>query len=526
MFDSAALDHSLSKADFEKLATQLRVDLLAAQSELAEHKNASILILINGPDGAGKGGVLNRLYEWMKAQDLETLTYDGQTDEERLRPAAWRYWRDLPPKGRVGIILGSWYHRPMLRRATGDLKRAGFHDALESINRFETMLTQERVLLLKLWLHMPRKLAEKRLDEAESGGVWKRPVVREWDRVDSKIERKALMAAALDMARLTSTGAAPWDVVAASDPHYRDIAVGNLLLGKIKAALALPEPDQAAMKKAATDAAAALMSNEETAGLKPSGKASRGRRAHPPAPVPGLPFVSVLSRLDMKARADEDTYSKELKQLQERVTEAVSGRAFRKRGLVLVFEGNDAAGKGGAIRRVREALDPRFYRVNPTAAPNEQERLRPYLWRFWRHVPPLGKTAFFDRSWYGRVLVERVEGFCEPADWMRAYGEINDFEQNLTGFGLIVVKYWLAITEDEQIRRFEEREKVAYKNYKITPDDWRNRSKWPLYEVAMNDMVDRTSTAEAPWTLVAANDKRHSRLTVLRTLAERLQSSL
>lgn len=524
MFDSAALDHTLDKAEFEKLATQLRVDLLAAQEKLTEKKNAAILILVNGPDGAGKGGVLNRLYEWMKAQDLETLTYDGQSDEEKQRPFAWRYWRDLTPKGRIGIILGSWYHAPMLQRATGKASRAKFHDRLEEINRFEAMLTQERVLLLKLWLHMPRKLAEQRLDEAEQGGVWKRPVVREWDRADTKAERKKLMEAALDMARLTSTAAAPWDVVSASDLHYRDIAVGNLLLKTIHAALALPDPDRVAMKKAADDAALALMG--EKSGTPKTAAPKKGRRAHPPAPVPGLPFVSVLSALDLDARADEDTYAEDLRGLQERVTEAVGSKAFRKRGLVLVFEGNDAAGKGGSIRRVREALDPRQYRVYPTAAPNEEERARPYLWRFWRHVPPLGKIAFFDRSWYGRVLVERVEGFCAPQDWMRAYGEINDFEQNLADFGLITVKYWLAISEDEQIRRFEERETIAYKNYKITPDDWRNRSKWPLYEVAMNDMVDRTSTPDAPWTLVAANDKRHARLTVLRTLAERLEASL
>jgi polyphosphate kinase 2 (PPK2 family) len=524
MFDSAALDHSLDKAAFEKLATQLRVDLLAAQAQLAETKNASLLVLVNGPDGAGKGGVLNRLYEWMKAQDLETLTYDGQTDEERLRPDAWRYWRDLVPNGRTGIILGSWYHRPMIARATGQMSRAEFHAALEDINRFEQMLVEERVLLLKLWLHLPRKLAAARLDEAEKGGVWTRPVVREWHRVDRKSEQKRLLDAALDMARLTSTGAAPWDVVSASDLHYRDIAVGNLVLGKLKAAVALPQPDRAAMKKAAEDAAQNLM--REDASEVPPTKQKRKKRAHPPAPVPGLPFISVLSTLDMNAKADEDTYADELRHLQERVTECVGSKAFRKRGLVLVFEGNDAAGKGGSIRRIREALDPRQYRVHPTAAPNEQERLRPYLWRFWRHVPPRGKIAFFDRSWYGRVLVERVEGFCRPEDWMRAYGEINDFEAELTQFGLIVVKYWLAITEDEQIRRFEERETVAYKNYNITPDDWLNRSKWPLYEVAMNDMVDRTSTPDAPWSLIAANDKRHARLTVLRTLVERLDAAI
>lgn len=523
MFDSAALDHTLDKADFERLAMQLRVDLLSAQQQLAETKKASILILVNGPDGAGKGGVLNRLYEWMKAQDLETLTYDGQTDEERLRPSAWRYWRDLVPNGRCGIILGSWYHRPMLQRATGKMSRTEFHGALDEINRFEAMLTEERVLLLKLWLHLPRKLAAERLDQAESGGVWKRPVVREWDRVDTKAERKKLMEAALDMAQATSTDKAPWNVVSASDLHYRDIAVGNLLLAKMKAALALPDPDLQAMKKAADEAAAALMGNAHDSN---DAKPKRGKRAHPPSPVPGLPFISVLSTLDMQARADEDTYSQELKSLQEKITERVGSKAFRKRGLVLVFEGNDAAGKGGSIRRVREALDPRQFRVFPTAAPNEQERARPYLWRFWRHVPPLGKIAFFDRSWYGRVLVERVEGFCRPEDWMRAYGEINDFEGAMSRFGLIVVKYWLAITEDEQIRRFEEREKVAYKNYKITPDDWRNRSKWPLYEVAMNDMVDRTSTPDAPWSLVAANDKRLARLTVLRTLADRLEHEL
>ena len=521
MFDSAALDHSLDKAEFERLATQLRIDLLAAQKALAEKANASILILINGPDGAGKGGVLNRLYEWMNAQNLVTLTYDGLSDEERLHPFTWRYWRDLPPKGRTGIMLGSWYHAPMLHRATGAMRRSAFHDTLEGINRFEAMLVEERSLILKLWLHLPPKLAAKRLDEAEKGGVFKRPVVREWDRIQSKSERKKFDETALETARITSTGAAPWHVVAASDANYRDIAVGQLLLTMMRGALALPEPDRAAMKQAADEAAALVMGK-----AKPKRAFKRASKDASSTSSPALPFKSVLSTLDMNANVAAKDYEKELRRLQERITEAVQSKAFRKRGLVLVFEGNDAAGKGGAIRRVREALDPRQYRVHPTAAPNEAERARPYLWRFWRHVPALGKIAIFDRSWYGRVLVERVEGFCQPADWMRAYGEINDFEETLARFDLITIKYWLAITEDEQIRRFEEREDTAYKQYKITPEDWRNRAKWPLYEVAMNDMVDRTSTHHAPWTLVAANHKRLARLSVLRTLADRLDESL
>jgi AMP-polyphosphate phosphotransferase len=526
MFDSAALDHSLDKAAFDKLATDLRVQLLAAQKRLAETANASLLILLNGPDGAGKGGVLNRLYEWMNAQDLVTLTYDGQNDEERRRPFAWRYWRDLPPKGRTGIMLGSWYHAPMLERATGKLRRSSFHDTLESLNRFEAMLVEEHVLILKLWLHLPPKLAAKRLAQAEKGGVFKRPIVREWAAIETKSERRSFTATALDTARLTSTGLAPWHVIAASDANYRDIAVGQAVLKAMQAALALPEPDQGAMKKAAQDEAARIMSAGQSQAPKRSPQKAKTNATDKNPSAPSLPFVSVLSTLDMDANVEAKAYEKDLKALQERVTEAVQSKAFRKRGLVLAFEGNDAAGKGGAIRRVREALDPRQYRVYPTSAPNEAERARPYLWRFWRHVPPLGKIAIFDRTWYGRVLVERVEGFCRREDWMRAYSEINDFEETLARFGLITVKFWLAITEDEQIRRFQEREDTAYKQYKITAEDWRNRAKWPLYEVAMNDMVDRTSTSYAPWTLIAANHKRFARLSVLQTLAERLEQSL
>ena len=196
---------------------------------------------------------------------------------------------------------------------------------------------------------------------------------------------------------------------------------------------------------------------------------------------------------------------------------------MRRHALVAVFEGNDAAGKGGAIRRVTEALDPREYRIIPIAAPTDEELAQPYLWRFWRHIPARGQFTIFDRSWYGRVLVERVEGFCSQSDWLRAYGEINDFEESLADHGVVLVKFWLAIDKDTQHARFKEREATPHKRFKITDEDWRNREKWDQYVDAVEDMVDRTSTGLAPWTLVEANDKRFARVKVLRTINDALE---
>jgi polyphosphate kinase 2 (PPK2 family) len=212
--------------------------------------------------------------------------------------------------------------------------------------------------------------------------------------------------------------------------------------------------------------------------------------------------------------------------LQGRLNQLSRHKDFNKLSVVMVFEGNDAAGKGGSIRRVTQALDARAYRIIPIAAPTEEERAQPYLWRFWRHLPRRGRFAIFDRSWYGRVLVERVEGFCTQADWMRAYGEINDFEEQMVRNHTVVVKFWLAITQDEQLKRFKEREKIGFKRFKITEEDWRNRDKWPLYEQAVCDMIDRTSTEIAPWTLVEANDKNHARIKVLKTLCNRIELAL
>jgi polyphosphate kinase 2 (PPK2 family) len=244
------------------------------------------------------------------------------------------------------------------------------------------------------------------------------------------------------------------------------------------------------------------------------------------APLPPLDDqVTLLDSLDMTLRLDKADYEEQLIAEQARFSGLLRDKRMRRHALVAVFEGNDAAGKGGAIRRVAAALDPRQYSIVPIAAPTEEERAHPYMWRFWRHIPARGKFTVFDRSWYGRVLVERVEGFCSKADWLRAYGEINDFEEQIADAGVVVVKFWLAIDKETQLERFQEREEIPFKRFKITEDDWRNRDKWDAYRAAVCDMVDRTSTEISPWTLVEANDKRWARVKVLRTLNEALEEA-
>jgi polyphosphate kinase 2 (PPK2 family) len=246
----------------------------------------------------------------------------------------------------------------------------------------------------------------------------------------------------------------------------------------------------------------------------------------PLAPRVAIDQVNVLRALDLTQRLDKKDYDEALIELQGRLNLLTRHRNFRKHSVVLAFEGVDAAGKGGSIRRITHALDARLYRIHPVAAPTEEERAQPYLWRFWRNLPRRGKVAIFDRTWYGRVLVERVEGFCSEADWQRAYSEINDFEDQIMRSHCLLVKFWLSISQEEQLRRFQARQDTPFKRFKITDEDWRNREKWPAYEAAICDMLDRTSTEIAPWTLIESEDKRFGRIKMLKTLCNRLEDEL
>ena len=491
MFQSAEIGHHLTKAAYRAAMPTLRAELLAAQVDLFEQRKTPVLVLISGQDGAGKGETINVLYEWMDARFLSTLAFSQPSDEERERPPMWRFWRGLPPKGRVGIFAGSWYSDPIRERIEGKLSLRELDARAEQINRFEEMLVDEGALVLKFWFHLTKEGQKERLKalSSDTRTAW-RVTQWNWDRLKTYDQ---LQDAARHLLRITNTAAAPWVVVEATDDRYRCMTVGQVLLKAMQNKLAakeIPRTPMAPMVRVDLD----------------------GR--------------NILSALDLTLALADKPYKDALAQWQGRLSELVRDARFQNRSLVCAFEGADAAGKGGAIRRITAALDARQYQVTPVAAPTQEEKAQPYLWRFWRDLPRHGHVAIFDRTWYGRVLVERVEGFCSEADWLRGYSEINDFEHELTEAGGIVVKFWLQISQAEQLKRFKEREQVEFKRFKITQEDWRNRDKWHDYQQAICDMVERTSTGEARWTLVEANDKNYARVKILRILCERLEAAL
>jgi polyphosphate:AMP phosphotransferase len=489
MFESAEIGRSIDKKTFEKRVARLRTELLKDQHALAGTR-LRLVVVIGGVEGGGKTEVARRLVDWMDARGLQVEAFGEWSEEIAERPEYWRYWTALPASGRGSILIGSWYTKPIVRRALKEIGEGRFDRSLDRVVAFESMLTREDTILVKLWLHLSKKAQRRRLRalQKDPATAW-RVSKRDWD-FASKYDRfRDVSERALAK---TGTADAPWTVIDAEDRRWRDLSAGEAVLAAARAGLARA-------------------------------------RAEAPARVPDRPKaqkVSVLTHMDLSKSLDEKDYRRKLDKQQARVAELTRLMRKEKRALICAFEGVDAAGKGGAIRRLLDAIDARNSRVMAVAAPTDEERAHPYLWRFWRKLPRLGRTTIYDRTWYGRVLVERVEGFCAPADWKRAYGEIAAFEEELTESGVIVCKFWLQITPEEQLKRFHDRVKTPFKQYKITEEDWRNRGKWDAYQAAVVEMIEKTSTPDAPWTLVEAQDKKWARVKVLKTVADRLEDAL
>ena len=426
MFEAAELGRKISKQRYEAQLPKLRAGLLDAQFRLRNSKRP-VIIIVTGADGTGKGDVIHRLNEWLDPRGIDTQAFGLASDEEDERPFYWRFWRVLPVRGRIGVLFGSWYTQPIVRRLAKKMKGGEFDAALERIAFFEKMLADDGVIFIKLWLHLPVKEQERRLREVKKDPYkhW-RILPSDWQ--TSKIHKR-FRDVAVRAIRHTDTSHAAWNIIEATDDRYRDLTVGQLVLNTLQRELSTASTSSAQPASA------------------PRASASRTR-------------ATILDHVDLTQALTESDYANKLEKYQARLSR-LAWTAFEKKiSTVLVFEGWDAAGKGSSIRRVTEALDPRLFRVISVAAPTDEERAHHYLWRFWRHLPRAGMTRIYDRSWYGRVLVERVEGFARDDEWKRAYLEINDFEEQLVEAGIVVCKFWLHISKAEQLRRFQEREEI------------------------------------------------------------------
>lgn len=527
MFEAAELGNQVDKTVFNQQVPVLRTQLLEVQQKI-RRANFPVIIVFAGVDGAGKSETANLLNEWMDPRWVVTRAYTQPSDEELERPEFWRYWRDLPRKGVIGCFLSSWYSRPVLDHVYGRKTDSQLDEELDRIIAFERGLASDGALILKFWMHLGKDAQKKRFETLEGSPLTSWRVTKtDWDHW--RIYDKFIASAERTIMR-TSVGRAPWHIVEGADSRYRSLTVANTILENIERRLQQFEMQQrvAATLKTATDEGNGK--GKDKAKKKKSAKKGNGAGNGGPLPASEVgmsaPGISILSKLDMTSDLPRKEYDKKLEMYQGRLNRL--SREARDRGMssILVFEGWDAGGKGGAIRRMTAALDSRSYQVIPIAAPTDEEKAHHHLWRFWRHLSRAGRVTIFDRSWYGRVLVERIEGFATEAEWMRGYSELNDFEEQLVDHGIVLLKYWMHITKEEQLKRFKARKKISYKRWKLTDEDWRNREKWDQYELAVNDMIARTSTSIAPWTLVEGDSKRFARIRVISTFCEELEKAL
>jgi polyphosphate:AMP phosphotransferase len=482
----------ISKKAYQARAARLREQLVQLQVELKQVP-FKVLLILAGPEGAGRGTLLNTLAEWLDPRGVETFSYHAPTGNELSHPHQWRFWRSLPGIGRIGLYAGSWYTETLREEARS--QRAMRHVAREAerIRDFEKLLADGGTLIVKVWLQISKDAQGRRLRtlRADPATAW-RVTEEDWHhhRIYDRLARTARL-----IRQRTDRPGARWTIVDAEDERTRDLAVGQLLLKQFR------------QQRHRFAQLPRLRPPRKVTPLRPSGL----RR------LQALPLDQDLSEKDYDALREKWL---------GRLNRAVRSALGVGRSIVFAFEGWDAAGKGGAIRRLTSAIDPRDYSVIPVAKPTPEEKHAHYLWRFWRDLPRDGRMTVFDRSWYGRVLVERLEGFCREDEWRRAFGEINAFERELTDHGTIVLKYWLHISHEEQLRRFREREATPHKRHKMNAEDWRNRKKRAAYEVAVGDMLALTDKENAPWHLVPADNKRFARLEVLRSASRQIEAAM
>jgi polyphosphate kinase 2 (PPK2 family) len=502
MLEKINLSKKLNKAEYKQLIDPLEIKLGALQ-RAAKDKNVPVIIVFEGWGAAGKGTMINKLILSLDPRGYVVHTTIAPNEEERLRPFLWRFWQRLPERGRMAIFDRSWYRRVLVGRVDKTVKKRDWQAGYGQIKSFERQLTDDGAVIIKFFLHISKKEQKKRFErlEHDSATAWR---VTKADWRHNK-QYPAYVSAIEEMLAKTDSDFAPWTIVEAHDRRFATVKIFQRVVDMIETKLAAIDAEAKAAKTA--------------------------KARHTKAPG-GRPVYleklgsSILEEADLSLSLGRAEYERALKKYQQRIGELQQRAYMHRLPVVIVYSGWDAAGKGGNIKRLVQGMDPRGYQVIPIAAPNDIEKAHHYLWRFWTKMPKAGHVAIFDRSWYGRVMVERVEGFCSEEEWKRAYQEINEMEEQWVQFGCVLVKLWIHIDQKEQLKRFKQRQVDPHKNWKITEEDWRNRKKWNLYKQAVDEMLYRTSTNYAPWTIVESNCKWYARIKALKKVTSEIERKL
>ncbi len=479
------------KPNAEELSERLkeaRERLQDQQLKIKEHR-LPVLVLVEGWGTAGKGRLIGQMIKNIDPRFFKVVSMEAPTEEEKRKPFLCRHFANIPEAGKFGFLDSGWMNDIMRARFYDDMDEQEYTARIDSVKRFERQLTDNGYLVVKLFLHIEKKEQEKRIRRllSEKDTKWRVSKRDRWQNANYDFCREAFAA----YLKETNMPSAPWYIIDAESKKWTELQALEILTEGIDVALSN------------TATAVPILQNV--------------------FPMEKLPL---LSEIALDQCMEEAVYKEQLKKLQKRLGE-LHNRLYRKKvPVIIAYEGWDAAGKGGNIKRITGALDPRGYEVHPIASPEPHEKARHYLWRFWTRLPKTGHIAIFDRTWYGRVMVERLEGFCSENDWKRAYNEINEFEKELCDWGAIVIKFWVQINKETQLERFTYRQNTLEKRWKITEEDWRNREKWDLYETAVNEMIQKTSTVYAPWHILESVDKRYARIKALKIVIEELEKAL
>ena len=481
--------HMPEKEELKTRLSDARNQLYDLQMKIKEHK-VPVLVLFEGWGTAGKGSTIGKVIRNIDPRFFKVVTMSEPTAEEQRYPFLYRYFKHIPEQGKFTFLDSGWMEQICRERLEEKNDEKEYGSRIESIRRFERQLTDNGYLVLKFFMHIDQEEQKKReeclLEHKDTR--WR---VSEFDRWENAHYKKCVKAFSQYMSD-TNASTSPWYIIDASERKWAELQVLETMISNIQVAL----QNQAH--------SVPILQN-----------------------VFPLEQIPRLSEIELKDKElEEAEYKTELKKLQSELGE-LHNRLYRKRiPVIITYEGWDAAGKGGNIKRITEALDPRGYEVHPIASPEPHEKARHYLWRFWTRLPKSGHIAIFDRTWYGRVMVERLEGFCSENDWRRAYNEINEFEKELKEWGAVIIKFWVQIDKDTQLERFEERQNTPEKQWKITEEDWRNREKWDDYEVAVDEMLQKTNTSFAPWHVLESVDKKYARIKALKIVIEEIQKAL